>query len=290
MPRRAMAGTTRPAFGPAAPITSTDPFVAITPLETRSPSQADNSQIRPDTKVDIRFTSCKDELGDNDQVRKPHQEAPSTDPFDEHLLYEAKKISMSLGRMFAPFCEVVLHDLRKPEASIIAIENPISGRKIGDSATNLGLARITQPNFPDVVQNYSNVTVDGRRLKSTSIGVRGKSGAFIASICLNLDTTRFTDLLTMVQSFAVLTESAPPVVEELRTLSLSEIRSVVADYSRERNLEPAELRPSERREIVSVLYKKGLLDLKNAKAFTAELLGVTRPSIYNYLNHGKASA
>ena len=94
---------------------------------------------------------------------------------NELLLRESRKIVEALGKMFAPCCEVVLHDLRKPENSIIAIENPLSGRKIGQAVTEMGLARAKDPLFPDIVQNYSNVFPDGRPVKSTSIGIRNRS-------------------------------------------------------------------------------------------------------------------
>lgn len=47
-----------------------------------------------------------------------------------------KGIAKALG----PNCEVVLHDLYDVEHSLVAIENNhITGRKIGDPSTNLGL-------------------------------------------------------------------------------------------------------------------------------------------------------
>lgn len=68
------------------------------------------------------------------------------------LLREGAKIAKALGEMFAPTCEVVLHDLCNPLHSIVAIEQPLSGRKIGDPSTEMGLARIRDPQYPDVVQ------------------------------------------------------------------------------------------------------------------------------------------
>ena len=64
--------------------------------------------------------------------------------------------------MFAPGCEVVLHDLTQPDRAIVAIANNLSNRRIGDAATEMGLERIASPEFPDVVQNYASVFPDGR--------------------------------------------------------------------------------------------------------------------------------
>ena len=64
---------------------------------------------------------------------------------DEHLVREAEKIAVALGRMFPGLCEVVLHDLRDPQHAIRVIENNLSGREVGDSATELGLVARVVP-------------------------------------------------------------------------------------------------------------------------------------------------
>jgi predicted transcriptional regulator YheO len=104
---------------------------------------------------------------------------------DGLLLREAEKIATAIGRMFPGLCEVVLHDLRNPDHSVRAIENSLSGRRVGDPATELGLARIQDPDYPGVLQNYSNTFPDGRPAKSTSIGIKNGEGDYIAALCLN---------------------------------------------------------------------------------------------------------
>ncbi|MFE2383200.1 PAS domain-containing protein, partial [Streptomyces misionensis] len=72
---------------------------------------------------------------------------------DEHLVREAEKIAVALGRMFPGLCEVVLHDLRDPDHSIRAIENNLSGRRVGDPATELGRGPLAPPPNPPRVHN-----------------------------------------------------------------------------------------------------------------------------------------
>lgn len=215
------------------------------------------------------------------------RKSKTDDDLDEHLIREAAKITSALGKMLSPFCEVLLHDLRKPNFSILVIENPLSGRKVGDSATSLGLARVTQKSFPDVVQNYRNATMDGKLIKSTSIGIRGRSGKFIASLCLNLDCTYFSEIAHKIEKF-IATEGIAPVREQLRTLSVEEIHRVINQFSRMRNTEPARLKIDARRELIGLLDRKGLLGLKNAVPIVASALSVTRPSVYNYLRESRA--
>ena len=58
------------------------------------------------------------------------------------LLREGKKIVEAVGRMLAPFCEVVLHDLSKPNESILAIENRKRQR---DASRNASVADDLSP-------------------------------------------------------------------------------------------------------------------------------------------------
>ena len=117
------------------------------------------------------------------------------------LLDQLKEIAHGLGETFAPFCEVVLHDLTTPEHSILEIHNNLSGRRVGQSATELGLARIADPSYAQVIANYANTFADGRVVKSTSIGIKDIDGKYVAALCLNIDVTLFRGLQTVFDHF-----------------------------------------------------------------------------------------
>lgn len=203
--------------------------------------------------------------------------------YDDHLITEATKLVTGLGKMFAPFCEVVLHDLRTPEHAIVAIENNLSGRRIGDATTNLGLERIKSTNFPDIVQNYPNTLPDGRPVKSTSIGIRNQEGVCIASICLNFDVSGFSTLNAQLGQFIATSASQLSTPERLTAATTEEIRQVITAYAAKRSLAPAQLTAKDKRSLVRELNEKGLFKLRNAITITAQSLQVTRPTIYNYL-------
>ena len=151
-------------------------------------------------------------------------EEPRGSTEDDVLLREAEKIVTALGRMFPGLCEVVLHDLRRPDQAIRAIESNLSGRSVGDPATELGLARIEDPEFPGIVQNYANRFPDGRPAKSTSIGIKNAAGDYIAALCLNLDVSVLSPV-TLALSNLVATDTEDTegtVVAELPVPELSE--------------------------------------------------------------------
>jgi predicted transcriptional regulator YheO len=202
------------------------------------------------------------------------------------LIAEAKKIVVAIGKMFAPCCEVVLHDLQRPEHSIIHIECPLSGRKVGDSGTELVLARIRDQNFPDIVQNYTNSFPDGRPVKSTSIGVRNSEGKYIAAICLNLDLSLFSSMNRVIGQFISTDAFQAPIRETLRARSLNDVRQAIENFAAQRNTQPRALSSAQRKELIRLLGQVGLLQLRGAAPLAAEIIGISRASIYNALKEG----
>ncbi|MFJ9097170.1 transcriptional regulator [Streptomyces sp. NPDC102405] len=205
------------------------------------------------------------------------------DGADEHLIGEAEKIAVALGRMFPGLCEVVLHDLRDPRHAIRAIENNLSGRRVGDSATELGLARIADPEYPSVLQNYPNRFPDGRPVKSTSIGLKNAAGEYIAALCLNLDVSVLSPVtLALSNLVATETEHREQPLETLRDRNTRELRQTVEELAAERAATPRSLSRQDKKALVRQLYQDGYFDSRDAAQAIADLLGVSRATVYNY--------
>ncbi|GGJ64975.1 helix-turn-helix transcriptional regulator [Streptomyces brasiliensis] len=221
------------------------------------------------------------ETPEQDQPTDRIQPAPTE--ADEHLILEAEKIALALGRMFPGLCEVVLHDLRDPQHAIRAIENNLSGRHVGDSATELGLARIADPQYPSVIQNYPNQFPDGRPAKSTSIGIKNAAGEYIAALCLNLDVSVLSPV-TLALSNLVATESdyREQPLETLRDRNARELRETVEALAAERAGTPRSLNRANKKELVQQLHRDGFFESHDAAQAIADLLGVSRATVYNY--------
>ncbi|MFF9490094.1 transcriptional regulator [Streptomyces sp. NPDC014676] len=202
---------------------------------------------------------------------------------DEHLIREAERIAIALGRMFPGLCEVVLHDLRDPRHAIRVIENNLSGREVGDSVTELGLARIEDPGYPSVIQNYPNQFPDGRPAKSTSIGIKNASGEYIAALCLNLDVSVLSPVtLALSNLVATDTEHREQALESLRDRSARELRRTVEELAAERGATPRSLGREDKKALVRQLRQDGYFDSRDAAQAIADLLGVSRATVYNY--------
>jgi predicted transcriptional regulator YheO len=185
--------------------------------------------------------------------------------------------------MVPGLCEVVLHDLRDPRHAIRAIENNLSGREVGDSVTELGLARIEDPGYPSVIQNYPNKFPDGRPAKSTSIGIKNSAGEYIAALCLNLDVSVLSPMtLALSNLVATDTEHREQALETLRDRNARELRQAVEELAAERAAPPRSLSRQDKKALVRQLHQDGYFDSRDAAQTIADLLGVSRATVYNY--------
>lgn len=195
------------------------------------------------------------------------------------LIDQVLQVAQGLARTFAPFCEVVVHDLRDPEHAVLAIHNNLSGRAPSDPATELGLARIADNDYPQIVANYANQFPDGRPAKSTSIGIRDASGQYVASLCLNVDVTLFRSMQNALEQFTA--TDASPVRETLDPANAAAIRRRIDHYAASLASSPQLLKAEERRALMRELKAGGFLEVRRAMEIAAAHLGISRATAYN---------
>ncbi len=202
----------------------------------------------------------------------------STD--EQRALFEQLKcIAAGLSETFFPFCEVVLHDLRDPRHAILAIHNNLSGREVGDPATELGLARIADPDYPQILANYSNQFLDGRQAKSTSIGIKDSKGQYVAALCLNVDLTVFRTVQTTLGHF-VQVDVAGADKELLNPAGADAIRARIDEFAARLATTPRALKAEDRRSLMRELKASGYMEVRRAKEIVALYLGVSRATVY----------
>jgi len=200
---------------------------------------------------------------------------------EQHVLLEQlQHVAQGLGETFAPFCEVVVHDLLHPRHAILSIHNNLSGRQVGDPATELGLARIADPDFPQVIANYANQFPDGRQAKSTSIGIKDSNGRFVAALCMNVDLTLFRGLQNALIRFDNVVNSAG-VQESLDPGGAESIRQRIDQFAARLATTPRSLRTGDRRVLVRELKASGCMEVRRAMETVALHLGVSRATVYS---------
>jgi predicted transcriptional regulator YheO len=196
------------------------------------------------------------------------------------LIDNVTSIAEGLGATFAPFCEVVVHDLLSADHTVVAIHNNLSGREVGQPATELGLARIADDAFPQVIANYSNQFPDGRQVKSTSIGIKDSSGRYIAALCINVDLSLFGTLQNVLSQFSTVDKSAD-VQESLDPMGADAIRKRIDQFAASRATSVRALKTEDRRALMKELSATGLLDIRKSTDIVSAHLGVSRATVYN---------
>lgn len=200
---------------------------------------------------------------------------------DKHLLTQLDTIAKGLSETLSPFCEVVVHDLTNPEHAILSIHNNLSGRKVGDPVTELGLARIMSPEFPNLISNYANQFADGRPAKSTSIGIKDEEGQYVAALCMNIDLTLFRGMQSALEHFTKI--ETDNIVENLEPSGTEAIRKYIDQFASKHATTPRMLKLNERKQLIHELKNNGLLDIKKAVETVAQHLGISRASAYLYV-------
>ncbi|MFT4274204.1 MAG: PAS domain-containing protein [Pantoea sp.] len=196
------------------------------------------------------------------------------------LLAQLTTIAEGLSATFAPFCEVVVHDLQNPEHSILAIYNNLSGREVGEPTTELGLARIASPEFPSLLTNYANQLADGRPVKSTSIGLKDAEGNYVAALCLNVDMTLFRGMQSALAQFTQI--ATRDITEQLEPAGTEALRQRIEQFAARLATTPRALKAADRKTLMQELRTSGLLEVKRSMEVIAQQLGVSRASVYLY--------
>jgi len=204
---------------------------------------------------------------------------------DENRAFLTRLLDM-LEQHFGNTCEVVLHDLTKSyDHTIIDIRNGhITGRKIGDCGSSIGL-EILRNNAEDADHyNYISHNWDAKVLRSSSLYIREK-GKVVGAICLNSDITQslqFESYLRVQNNYA----SADPMgamyefhasdVKQLLEYFLAEGEKIVGKAA-------PQMERADKMRFLKYLDEKGAFLITKSSDRVCDFLGVSRFTLYSYL-------
>ncbi len=204
----------------------------------------------------------------------------------------------ALGSVIPANCEIVLHDLRNPTFSIAEIVNPqVTGRKKGDSVLagmrtdRAFINAMEQKNEAvSLLLDYQTLTGDGKPLRSSTALYRDADGKPFAALCINVDNSGIDAAVSLLQSLTAgktdapaanraesATEAMPDNIEDLMQEIINSTPAL-SDASRRADVKRA------RRLAVEHMQQKGIFLIKGGVEKAAAALGVTRYTIYNYLD------
>lgn len=209
-----------------------------------------------------------------------------------------------LERSLPGSAEVVLHDLAALPDSIIAIEGDITGRRPGDPATDRLLEAAAGGDLRTRI-GYRTTSPTGRSLLSTTIIIRDAEDRPVAALCINRDVTDWTIIGDAARSILGCEELLAPdgagrgtagddadgrgrrdgEEGEAFARDVDELAAVLLQQAVEEQDVPVSLmRKAHKVDAVRSLKRRGFFMLRDAVEMAARALGVTRFTIYNYLN------
>ena len=181
-----------------------------------------------------------------------------------------------------------MHDLRTPESSIIAIYNGhITGRKVGDGASDLGLRRI-KGEVPDKNYKLQNESPAGLALKS-STAIKDDDGNVIGSFALNMNIDYFAQVSKLIEP--LLATEEPQYLPRKEDYGIGnskqKITSIIQDYVLKHGVSYKIMSSKQRKELIGYLVKNDVFELKNAISILSKTLNISRPTIYKYIDQFK---
>lgn len=195
------------------------------------------------------------------------------------------RLTGGLAEAIGKNCEVVLHNFEDPEHSIVAIANGhITGRKVGATVDVLGLQLLRNPPPGDIL-NYRTETKSGRVLRSSSIFLRKDSGEIFGALCINYDISGLIKLQQWMQETAL--PLGGGVHEEFEHDVDSILDCLIKDAIRSTGKEIADLTRDNKVAVITYLDNKGAFLIRYSADRVAELLNISKYTIYNYLEEAK---
>ncbi|MFJ4535510.1 transcriptional regulator [Streptomyces tibetensis] len=207
------------------------------------------------------------------------------------ILAALKPVVDGIAATFGPVCDVVLHDYRNPERSVVAVAGAVTGRTVGGAMSEIGMRVLAGGDEASDELNYVTRTRDGTPVKSSTMVLRDSTGAVFGALCVNVDVGAVTQVHDLLGALAGVGGAARA---ELPTTTFgNDIDSVVdalvdAHRSRQRG-SWAELDRAERVELFGGLDTRGVFAVRGAVEQVAARLGISRASAYNYLSRARAA-
>lgn len=209
--------------------------------------------------------------------------------FDESQLPQVfallARIAKAIVATVGSHCEVVVHDLRSPEHSVIAISGKLTGRSIGSPIPDPELLPENVIRFRDDDLCCHTRTLAGKPLFSSTVWVRDETGHIVGALCINMDFSDIQharDLLDRLLPSA--TDSSPQ--RELETFATSPEEFVLMALRESVKALGKPMHQLERQDkvlLIQTLDQAGVFGFRQAVDIIAQEIGVSRSSVYNYL-------
>ncbi|CAL9281661.1 helix-turn-helix transcriptional regulator [Streptomyces sp. R02] len=216
--------------------------------------------------------------------------AQDQDAEREAILAALTPVVDGIAATFGPVCEVVLHDYRRPEASVVAVAGSVTGRTAGGAMSEIGMRMLARGDEAADELNYLTRTGTGVLVKSSTMLLRDSTGAVFGALCVNVDVTAVSQAHSLLGALAGLAggPAEPPTTPFGNDID-SVVEAIVDDHQQLRHRGWAQLDREERLRLFRDLDARGVFAVRRAVEQVAGRLGISRASAYSYLSQSRTT-
>jgi predicted transcriptional regulator YheO len=190
------------------------------------------------------------------------------------------RLAEAIVATVGPDCEVVVHDLRKPDHSVVAISGQLTGRHVGAPVPDPELLPGEVDKFTYDELRRRGTTAGGRELLASTVWIRNPVGHIVGAVCINLDVAGLRAARDLIDrrlgQDQVNARPFPTFASNIPDFTRLAVESVLAIGRADRH----RLRAAERIELVRRLDAEGVFALRGAANAVAAELGFSRASVY----------
>lgn len=197
-----------------------------------------------------------------------------------------EKIMDLLERHFGYNCEIILHDLTGDyNHSIVDIRNGhITGRRVGDCGSNLGLEVLRGTNVGGDRYNYITHTRDAKVLRSSSIYFRNAENKVIGSLCINSDITESVRYEAYLHEANSCSMDAGQKTEVFATDVRQLLEHILLEGQKMIGKPAAQMTREDRMSFLKYLDDNGAFLITKSSERVCEFLGISKYMLYSILD------
>ena len=208
---------------------------------------------------------------------------------EPQLLSLLTRLAEGIAAVVGPHCEVVVHDFSDLEHSVMAIAGHVTGRKPGAPVPDLSftageLGRETA----DQINYHSKI--GPRNLQSSTIFIRDENHCPIGAVCINVDYSELLQVRELLDKLTTpIRDSSDLIVSDTFAKDIDElIELAAANFLHEANLPSVEAMSHEDKlRLIQAVEERGLFQIRGAVNRMADILNVSRATVYNYRSNLK---
>nr|WP_168504637.1 helix-turn-helix transcriptional regulator [Streptomyces sp. S1D4-11]QIY93248.1 transcriptional regulator [Streptomyces sp. S1D4-11] len=202
-----------------------------------------------------------------------------SDRATDAILAALMPVIEGLAATLGPACEVVLHDYRRGDRSVVAVAGQVTGRQVGGALSEIGLSMLAKGDDAANDLNYVTHTPGGRVVKSSTMPLRDEKGHLFGALCVNLDVTALRQAGDLLSALA----GAAPAQIPTTTFAndFDEVVDVMVRAEELARGKPIDsLTRGERLDLLRAFDERAVFAVRNAVPRVAARLGVSRSAIY----------